>query len=211
VLRRTFLDEDYTVTICGEARAGLGAFRAEHPAAVILDLVMPNITCRELCKMMKAEQPETPVIVVSAISEVADKVSLLEIGADDYVTKPFSPRELIARVERVLKRPQRPLTTIATYTVGECEIDFVKMTAHRRGKPLALTSHAFKLLKYFLDNAERVLSREELLNEVWGYERYPTTRTVDNQILKLRQNLEPDSAEPRYLQTVHGVGYKFVP
>jgi len=102
VLRRTFRDEDYTVTICGEARAGLGAFRAEHPAAVILDLIMPSITCRELCKMMKAEQPETPVIVVSAISEVADKVSLLEIGADDYVTKPFSPRELIARVKRAL-------------------------------------------------------------------------------------------------------------
>ena len=103
VLRRTFRDEDYTVTICGEARAGLGAFRAEHPAAVILDLIMPNITCRELCKMMKAEQPETPVIVVSGISEVADKVPLLEIGADDYVTKPFSPRELIARVKRALK------------------------------------------------------------------------------------------------------------
>jgi DNA-binding response OmpR family regulator len=85
------------------------------------------------------------------------------------------------------------------------------MTAHRRGKPLAHIAHAFKLLKYFLDNAGRVLSREELLNEVWGYERYPTTRTVDNHILKLRQNLEPDSAEPRYLQTVHGVGYEFVP
>jgi DNA-binding response OmpR family regulator len=103
VLRRTFRDEDYDVTICGEARAGLGAFRAEHPAAVILDLTLPDITGRGLCKMMKAEQPETSVIVVSAISEVADKVLLLEIGADDYVTKPFSPRELIARVERALK------------------------------------------------------------------------------------------------------------
>jgi DNA-binding response OmpR family regulator len=211
VLERTFLERGYAVTACGEGRAGLGAFRAEQPVAVMLDLMLPDIIGRDLCKLMKAEHPETPVIVVSAISEVADKVSLLEIGADDYVTKPFSPRELIARVERVLKRPQRPLTTIATYTVGECEIDFVKMTAHRTGKPLALTAHAFKLLKYFLDNAERVLSREELLNEVWGYERYPTTRTVDNQILKLRQNLEPDSTEPRYLQTVHGVGYKFVP
>jgi DNA-binding response OmpR family regulator len=103
VLRRTFRDEDYAVTICGEARAGLGAFRAEQPAAAILDLTLPDITGRELCRMMKAEQPETPVIVVSAISEVVDKVLLLEIGADEYVTKPFSPRVLIARVERALK------------------------------------------------------------------------------------------------------------
>jgi len=103
VLRRTFRDEDYAVTICDQARACLGAVRAEHPAAVILDLTLPDITGREFCKMMKAEQPETPVIVVTAISEVADNVLLLETGADDYLTKPFSPRELIARVERALK------------------------------------------------------------------------------------------------------------
>jgi DNA-binding response OmpR family regulator len=211
LLERTFRERGYAVTACGEGRAGLGALRAEQPAAVMLDLMLPDIIGRDLCKLMKAERPETPVIVLSAISDVANKVLLLESGADDYVTKPFSPRELIARVERALKRPWRAVTTTAAYTVGECEIDFVKMTAHRTGKPLALTAHAFKLLKYFLDNAERVLSREELLNKVWGYERYPTTRTVDNQILKLRQNLEPDSTEPRYLQTVHGVGYKFVP
>jgi DNA-binding response OmpR family regulator len=135
----------------GEGCAGLGAFRVEQPVAVMLDLMLPDIIGRYLCELMKAKHPETAVIVVSAINEVADKVSLLEIGANDYVTEPFSPRELIARVERALKRPERPLATIATYTVGECEIDFVKMTTHRRGKPLALTAHAFKLLKYFLD------------------------------------------------------------
>jgi DNA-binding response OmpR family regulator len=211
VMERTFLHRGYTVTICGDGRAGLGAFRAQKPEAVILDLLLPAISGRELCKMMKAEHPEIPVIVVSAISEVADKVLLLEFGADDYMTKPFSPRELIARFEGALRKQRRMAATLATYSVGDCEIDFIKMTAHVESKPVVLTAHEFKLLKYFVDNAGRVLSREELLNEVWGYNSYPHTRTVDNQILKLRQKLEPDSSNPRYLQTVYGAGYKFVP
>jgi DNA-binding response OmpR family regulator len=160
---------------------------------------------------MKAERPGVPVIVVSAISEVADKVLLLELGADDYVTKPFSPRELLARVQAALRRPQKQAAAAATCSFGECEIDFAKMNARRAGKPVTLTAHEFKLLKYFVNNAERVLSREELLNEVWGYNCYPTTRTVDNQILKLRQKLEPDAADPHHLQTVYGAGYRFVP
>jgi DNA-binding response OmpR family regulator len=100
---------------------------------------------------------------------------------------------------------------MTTYSFGDCELDFAKMSARRAGKPITLTAHEFKLLKYFVENAERVLSREELLNEVWGYNSYPTTRTVDNQILKLRQKLEPDSADPHHLQTVYGAGYRFVP
>jgi DNA-binding response OmpR family regulator len=199
------------VIVCGDGRTGLDAFRSNRPSAVVLDLVLPNIFGRDLCKIMKAEQPGVPVIVVSAISEVADKVLLLELGADDYVTKPFSPRELMARVQAALRRPQKQAVTTATYTFGDCEIDFAKMSARRAGKPITLTAHEFKLLKYFVEHAERVLSREELLNEVWGYNSYPTTRTVDNQILKLRQKLEQDLADPRYLQTVYGAGYKFVP
>jgi len=135
---------------------------------------------------------------------------LLELGADDYVTKPFSPRELMARVQAAIRRRQKP-AVVSTYSFGDCQIDFTKMSARRGGRPITLTAHEFKLLKYFVEHAERVLSREELLNEVWGYNSYPTTRTVDNQILKLRQKLEPDSAEPRYLQTVYGAGYRFVP
>jgi DNA-binding response OmpR family regulator len=210
ILQRIFREQGYSVTVCGDGQAGLDAFRYSKPSAVVLDLVLPNIFGRDLCKVMKAEQPGVPVIVVSAISEVADKVLLLELGADDYVTKPFSPRELMARVQAALRRPQKP-AAIATYTFGECEIDFAKMSARRAGKPITLTAHEFKLLKYFVEHAERVLGREELLNEVWGYNSYPTTRTVDNQILKLRQKLEHDLAEPRHLQTVYGAGYKFVP
>jgi DNA-binding response OmpR family regulator len=211
VLQRIFREQGYGVTVCGDGQAGLDAFRSGKPSAVILDLLLPSIFGRDLCKMMKAEQPGVPVIVVSAISEVADKVLLLELGADDYVTKPFSPRELMARVQAAIRRPQKPATATTSYSFGDCVIDFAKMSARRAGKPITLTAHEFKLLKYFVENAERVLSREELLNEVWGYNCYPTTRTVDNQILKLRQKLEPDSADPHHLQTVYGAGYRFVP
>jgi DNA-binding response OmpR family regulator len=211
VLQRIFREQGYAVTVCGDGQAGLDAFRSGKPSAVILDLLLPGVFGRDLCKMMKAERPGVPVIVVSAISEVADKVLLLELGADDYVTKPFSPRELLARVQAALRRPQLQTAMAASCKFGECEVDFAKMSARRAGKAITLTAHEFKLLKYFVENAERVLSREELLNEVWGYNCYPTTRTVDNQILKLRQKLEPDAADPHHLQTVYGAGYRFVP
>lgn len=211
ILQRTFREQGYGVTVCGNGRDGLDAFRSGRQSAVILDLVLPGIFGRDLCKIMKAEQPGVPILVLSAISEVADKVLLLELGADDYMTKPFSPRELMARVQSALRRPRVQAVAPATFTFGVCEIDFSKMSARRAGKPVTLTAHEFKLLKYFVENAERVLSREELLNEVWGYNSYPTTRTVDNQILKLRQKLEPDSAAPHHLQTVYGAGYRFVP
>jgi DNA-binding response OmpR family regulator len=211
ILHRLFREQGYSVTVCGDGQTGLEAFRSGGQSAVILDLVLPGMFGRDLCKIMKAEQAGVPVIVLSAISEVADKVLLLELGADDYMTKPFSPRELMARVQAALRRPRVLAAATATYRFGECELDFAKMSARRGGKPVTLTAHEFKLLKYFVENAERVLSREELLNEVWGYNSYPTTRTVDNQILKLRQKLEPDAAEPQHLQTVYGAGYRFVP
>jgi two-component system, OmpR family, alkaline phosphatase synthesis response regulator PhoP len=210
VLQRMFNEQRYAVTVCGDGQSGLDAFQTLKPSAVVLDLVLPNMFGRDVCKKMKQEHPNVPVVVVSAISEVADKVLLLELGADDYVTKPFSPRELMARVQAAIRRRQKP-TLRATYRFGDCEIDFARMSARRANKPVLLTAHEFKLLHYFIDHAERVLTREELLNEVWGYNSYPTTRTVDNQVLKLRQKLEDDSAQPRYLKTVYGAGYKFVP
>jgi DNA-binding response OmpR family regulator len=210
VLRRIFIEEHYTVVVAGDGQIGLDSFRAHRPIAVVLDLILPQISGRELCPKMKALSGDTPVIVLSAIAEVVDKVLLLELGADDYVTKPFSPRELLARVQAAIRRRRRPIQS-TVYPFGDCEIDFQKMTASRGGLPVELTSHEFKLLKFFTEHAEQVLSRELLLNEVWGYNSYPTTRTVDNQILKLRQKLEPDSANPQHLLTIYGAGYKFVP
>jgi DNA-binding response OmpR family regulator len=210
ILQRMFLAEHYDVVTAGDGQSALDLFRSRRPIAVVLDLILPQISGRELCQKFKGLSDDVPVIVVSAIAEVVDKVLLLELGADDYVTKPFSPRELMARVQAAIRRRRKPVAA-STYRFAECEVDFKKMTVYRGGVPVQLTSHEFKLLKFFTDHAERVLSREELLNEVWGYNCYPTTRTVDNQILKLRQKLEPDPANPRHLLTIYGAGYKFVP
>ena len=210
VLRKVFTDECYSVVLAGDGQAGLDEFRRERPLAVVLDLVLPHISGRELCQTMKNLSGETPVIILSAITEVVDKVLLLELGADDYVTKPFSPRELTARVQAAIRRRRKP-TLAAVYRFGECEVDFQKMSLRRAGSPVLLTAHEFKLLKFFTENAEVVLNRELLLNEVWGYNMYPTTRTVDNQILKLRQKLETDPANPKHLLTIYGAGYKFIP
>ena len=210
VLQRMFAAEQYSVTCAGDGKAALEQFHAHKPDAIVLDLILPHISGRELCQKFKSLMPECPVIVVSAISEVVDKVLLLELGADDYVTKPFSPRELMARVQAAIRRRKKPVST-GIYRFAECAVDFKKMTVVRKGVPVTLTSHEFRLLKFFTENAERVLSRDELLNEVWGYNCYPTTRTVDNQILKLRQKLEPDPANPAHFLTIYGAGYKFVP
>jgi DNA-binding response OmpR family regulator len=210
VLRRMFMEENYSVQVAGDGQTGLDLFRAHRPVAVLLDLILPQISGRELCQSIKSSSLETPVIVLSAITEVVDKVLLLELGADDYVTKPFSPRELMARVQAAIRRRRRPVAA-TIYRFGDCELDFEKMVARRAGVQVVLTSHEFKLMKFFTENAERVLTRDVLLNEVWGYNSYPTTRTVDNQILKLRQKLEPDPANPKHLLTIYGAGYKFVP
>jgi DNA-binding response OmpR family regulator len=210
VLRRIFREERYATVIAGDGQTGLELFRSERPLAVVLDLILPHISGRELCQTFKSQSSEIPIIVLSAITEVADKVLLLELGADDYVTKPFSPRELTARVQAAIRRQRKPATA-AICRIAECEIDFKKMTVRRAGSPVTLTAHEFKLLKFFTENPERVLTREVLLNEVWGYNSYPTTRTVDNQILKLRQKLEVDPANPKHLLTIYGAGYKFVP
>lgn len=210
VLRRIFTEERYSAMVAGDGETGLRLFRRENLVAVILDLILPNISGRELCQTFKSISNETPIIVLSAISEVADKVLLLELGADDYVTKPFSPRELTARVQAAIRRQRKPVAQ-SLYLFGDCQVDFTKMTIRRGGNPVVLTAHEFKLLKFFTENAERVLTRDVLLNEVWGYNSYPTTRAVDNQVLKLRQKLEPDPANPRHLLTIYGAGYKFVP
>ena len=210
VLRRIFSEERYTVVVAGDGRTALEEFRAHRPLAVVLDLILPYLSGRELCGLFKAQSSETPVIILSAITEVADKVLLLEIGADDYVTKPFSPRELLARVQAAIRRQRRPAAPVA-YRFGDCDVDFNSMGVRCKGQPVLLTAHEFKLLKFFTENVDRVLSREVLLKEVWGFHSYPTTRTVDNQILKLRQKLEPDPGSPKHFLTLHGAGYKFVP
>jgi DNA-binding response OmpR family regulator len=220
-LQRLFESDSLQVQIASDGPSGLELFRKQLPCAVVLDLKLPGISGKELCREFKALAASVPIVVLSANSEVEDKVLLLELGADDYVTKPFSPKELLARVRRAMRRTgtgSPSVTQVAAksiqhevLTFGDARIDFTSMEASRAGKAITLTSQEFKLLKYLAASAGRVVSREELLNEVWGYQNYPSTRTVDNHVLRLRQKLEPDPASPRFLMTMHGAGYKFSP
>ena len=209
-LERQFLAEGYAVHVVADGVEALAACRQVNPVAVVLDLMLPGISGREVCRSIKAWSAEMPVIILSAVSDVADKVLMLEMGADDYVTKPFSPRELLARIQAAIRRTRKVPKVMATLRFGSVAVDFSTMEITRGGEPIALTAHEFKLLKYFVDHTGKVVTREELLNDVWGYNCYPTTRTVDNQLLKLRQKLEPDPGRPIHFRTVHGTGYKFV-
>ena len=209
-LRRLFEAEGFAVDVAGNGATGLEMFRAAAPAVLVLDLSLPGTPGQDVCREISQAAPSLPIIILSARTEVMDKVLLLELGAHDYVTKPFSPRELLARVRTAMRRSTRvPLTE--TFTFGDVKVDFTKMELWRESGPVQLTSQEFKVLKFMIQNAERVLSREELLNFVWGYQNYPSTRTVDNHILRLRQKLEKDPANPLHFRTVHSSGYKFVP
>jgi DNA-binding response OmpR family regulator len=210
-LHRQFTTEGYTVHVATDGAEGLATCKTLRPEGVVLDLMLPGMPGREVCKGIKSWSPNTPVVVLSAVSEVADKVLLLELGADDYVTKPFSPRELTARVQAAIRRNQQPNPIAASkIAFGIIAADFSAMEFSKDGVPVILTANEIKLLKYFIAHAERVITREELLNDVWGYTSYPTTRTVDNQVMKLRQKLEVDPARPVHFRTMHGIGYKFV-
>jgi DNA-binding response OmpR family regulator len=220
-LQRLFEADSLQVQIAPDGPSGLELFRKLLPCAVVLDLKLPGISGKELCREFKAIAASVPIIILTADSEVEDKVLLLELGADDYVTKPFSPRELLARVRRAMRRREAVPAAVAQVptkavsheilTFGDARVDFTSMEATRAGKSITLTTQEFKLLKYLAASGGRVVSREELLNEVWGYQNYPSTRTVDNHILRLRQKLEPDPAEPRFFMTMKGAGYKFSP
>jgi len=209
-LRRQFTTEGYDVHIEGTGPDGLAACKSLRPAAAVLDLMLPGLPGRSVCKEIKAWCSDIPVIVLSAVTDVAEKVLLLETGADDYMTKPFSPRELLARVQAAIRRTSKKAEG-AALGFGDVSVDFEKMEAYRGGGLIPLTAHEFKLLRFFLDHPGRAITREELLNDVWGLNFHLTTRTVDNQILKLRQKLEADPANPVHFRTVHGFGYKFVP
>jgi len=211
-LKRLFEAEGFAVDIAGNGAAGLEMFRTAAPSVLVLDLSLPGTPGQDVCREISQAAPSLPIVVLSARTEVMDKVLLLELGAHDYVTKPFSPRELLARVRTAMRRSQSLRTPLTeTFTFGDVKVDFTKMELWREGKLVPLTSQEFKVLKFMIQNAERVLSREELLNHVWGYRNYPSTRTVDNHILRLRQKLEKDSANPLHFRTVHSSGYKFVP
>lgn len=209
-LQDLFEGEGYLVDAAQNGAEGLARFRASRPSCVILDLRMPTMGGQDVCREIRKQAEDVPIVVLSASVEEVNRVLLLELGADDYVTKPFSPRELVARVRAVLRRSRRSAPVEQLY-FGDVVVDFARMAVTRAGAPVSLTPQEFKLLKYFAQNPERVISRDQLLSDVWGYESYPSTRTVDSHILTLRQKLERVPGSPAHFITVHSAGYKFMP
>ena len=210
VLRRLFSTEGYEVDVASDAVCGLERLRQGTPAAVVLDLPRPGSSGCDLCRKIANLIPGLPLVILSGSLDVADKVHLLEMGADDYVTVPFSPRELVARLRALIRRASR-VNPESVYVFADVIVDFSKTEITRAGEKMVLTPKEFKTLEFLTKNSQRVISRNELLNKVWGYESYPCTRTVDNHMLRLRQKLEIDPSHPSHFLTVHGLGYKFVP
>jgi two-component system alkaline phosphatase synthesis response regulator PhoP len=209
-LRDNFEFEGYEVLTASDGAEGLGRALNDAPDLVVLDVMMPKMSGLDVCKQLKAKRPSIPVIMLTARSQEVDKVVGLELGADDYVTKPFSIRELLARIKAVLRRSHVVPKEQERYAFGDVEVNLRTCQVARAGKLVEFSAKEFDLLKYFLCHAGEALSRERLLEEVWGYNRFPTTRTVDAHIVHLRQKLEPKPEEPRFILTLHGVGYKFV-
>ncbi|MGH9969458.1 MAG: response regulator transcription factor [Pyrinomonadaceae bacterium] len=209
-LQDNFEYEGYEVISADDGIAGLERALADDPDLVVLDVMMPRLSGLDLCKQLKAKRPSVPIIMLTARGQEIDKVVGLELGADDYITKPFSVRELMARVKAVLRRASPPTAAPEIYRFSDVEVSIRSNEVRRAGSPVELSSKEFALLAYFISHPAETLSRDRLLDAVWGYDNYPNTRTVDTHIVHLRQKLEPHPEEPRFILTVHGSGYKFV-
>jgi DNA-binding response OmpR family regulator len=200
--------EGFSPAFADDGASGITQAMALKPNLVLVDLRMPGLGGMEVCKQLRAAGMNTPLMVLSAIGDEMDKVLLLEIGADDYVVKPFGARELLARIRALLRRSAAEETKVISF--GDVEVDLSRRLVLKKNEETKLTRAEYNLLTYFLHNPDRVLSRDMILNSVWGYESFPNTRTVDAHVVRLRQKLETDSAMPRHFVTVHGVGYRFL-
>ena len=201
--------EGFRPALEGDGQAGYEKALLLKPDLILVDLRLPGMSGVEICKQLRAAHLTTPIIVLSAVGEEIDKVLLLEIGADDYVVKPFGARELLARIRAVLRRSTGEIHKVIHF--GEVEVDLERRVVSRSGEAIRLTPAEYNLLAYFVHNPDRPLTRDMILNSVWGYDCFPNTRTVDAHVVKLRQKMEPKPDAPRHFITVHGVGYRFLP
>jgi DNA-binding response OmpR family regulator len=209
-LRDNLEFEKYTVTVIGDGTKGLKTLLDGKFDLVLLDVMLPGISGFDICKKARAAGIKTPIIMLTAKGEEIDKVLGLEFGADDYITKPFSLRELLARVKAVLRRTPVETAVQESIKIGDIEIDFATYIAKKKGKPVDMTPKEFEILRYMVHHAQQVISRDDLLKHVWGYDESITSRTVDNFILKLRKKIEKDPSKPKYIVSIHGIGYKFI-
>jgi DNA-binding response OmpR family regulator len=201
--------EGFRPILAADGKTGLNEAFSNKPSLILVDLRMPGLSGVDVCKKIRGAGMQIPIMVLSAVGEELDKVLLLEIGADDYVVKPFGSRELLARIRAILRRASPEQSQVMTFS--DVEVDLERRIVKRKGDEVRLTRAEFNLLAFFLQNPDRALSRDVILNSVWGYESFPNTRTVDAHVVHLRQKLEPDSESPRYFVTLHGVGYRFIP
>ncbi|MGH9723082.1 MAG: response regulator [Bryobacteraceae bacterium] len=201
--------EGFRAVLAGDGRTGFERALTIKPDLLLVDLRLPGMSGVEICKQIRSGKSQTPIIVLSAVGDEVDKVLLLEIGADDYIVKPFGTRELLARIRAVLRRTAPDGRKVVHF--ADTEVDLERRIVTRKGEELRFTPAEYNLLTFFLQNPDRPLTRDMILNSVWGYESFPNTRTVDAHVVKLRQKLEPDPNIPRHFVTVHGVGYRFLP
>ncbi|MDR6317255.1 response regulator transcription factor [Actinoplanes couchii] len=210
VVRRYLEQDGCEVRLAADGAAGLAAVAERVPDLVVLDLMMPGVDGLEVCRRLRGRFPDLPVIMLTALGEEADRVLGLEVGADDYVTKPFSPRELVLRIRSVLRRSSVHPSAPGTLTDAELSVDLARRIAERDGTPLPLTVREFDLLAFLLGNPGRVWSRADLLDKVWGWQ-FGDQSTVTVHVRRLREKIEPDPAAPARIRTVWGVGYRYDP
>jgi two-component system alkaline phosphatase synthesis response regulator PhoP len=201
--------EGHEVSIASDGDRAFETARADSFDLLVLDVALPGRSGLDVCRDLRREGVDTPILMLTARAELHDKIVGLKLGADDYLTKPFEMGELLARVEALLRRSGRALAGSGGYAFGDVRVDFRKAEVWRGGEPVALSALEYKLLAYLIERRGVVLSRDELLDRVWGYDATPTTRTVDVHVAALRQKLEPHPAKPSFILTVHGMGYRF--
>jgi DNA-binding response OmpR family regulator len=209
-LRKNLEWEGFEVVSASDGEAGLTSALNDSHDLILLDIMLPKLSGLDVCRRLRNRGVNTPVIMLTARGQEIDKVLGLEIGADDYVTKPFSIRELLARVRAILRRASRQDTQSDIYRFGDVELNFGRHQAQKRGQTLELSPREFGMLRYFVNHRGETVTRDQLLDEVWGYDNFPLTRTVDNHIARLRQKIEENPSEPQHIITVHRIGYKFL-
>lgn len=202
--------EGYSVSKAEEGQKGYSLASTGEFDLILLDIMLPLKNGYEICGDLRKKGINTPVLMLTSKSEEIDKVLGLEIGADDYMTKPFSLKELLARIKALLRRAQPAESGMETYTFGKLKMNLKKMEIEKEGIPLRLSATEYKILQYFVEHEGQVITRDKFLDDVWGYDAFPTTRTVDNYILSLRKKIEDDPSAPEHIVTVHTAGYKFI-
>lgn len=202
--------QGYEVGVAYDGEEGLLAAEREKPDLIVLDIMLPRKDGFQVCRELREKGYDTPILMLTARGAEADRVLGLEIGGDDYLTKPFGVLELLARVKALLRRSEGQSQGPEIYRFGDVEIDFKRYRATKGGLSVNLTPREFEMMKLFIEKRGETLSRNQFLDGVWGYDHYPTTRTIDTHVAKLRQKLEQDPGSPRFIITVHGLGYKFI-